>query len=62
MQVGEGNHLIAQVEIGHAALMEMLSKVPTEIPHYLPAIDNKIEITIKFSCNIPCSTEIKPGI
>ena len=41
MQVGEGNHLIAQVEIGHAALMEMLSKVPTEIPHYLPAIDNK---------------------
>ena len=41
MQVGEGNYLIAQVEIGHTALMQMLSKVPTEIPHYLPAIDNK---------------------
>ena len=27
MQVGEGNH--AQVEIGQAALMQMLSKVPT---------------------------------
>ena len=40
MQVGEGNQLIAQIEIGHAALMEMLSKVPTEILHHLSTIDN----------------------
>ena len=32
MEVGEGNKLIAQVEIGHAALMQMLSKVLIEIP------------------------------
>ena len=41
MQVGEGNQLIAQVENGHVALMEMLSKVPTEIPHHLSTIDNE---------------------
>ena len=38
VQVGEGNQLIDQVEIGHTALMEMFSKVPTEIPHHLPTI------------------------
>ena len=35
MQVGEGNQLVAQIEIEHAALMQMLSKVPTEILHHL---------------------------
>ena len=32
MEVGERNQLIAQVEIGHGALMQMLSKVLIEIP------------------------------
>ena len=32
MEVGEGNQLIAQVEIGHTALMQMVSKVLIEIP------------------------------
>ena len=41
MQVGEENQLIAQLEIGHVALMQMLSKVPTEIPHHLSTIDNE---------------------
>ena len=41
MQVGKGNQLIAQVETGHAALIQMLSKVPTEIPHHLSTIDNE---------------------
>ena len=41
MEVGEGNQLIAQVDIGHAALMQMLSKVPVEIPHHLLTIDNE---------------------
>ena len=41
MEVGEGNQLIAQVEIGHAVLMQMLSKVPIEIPHHLSVIDNE---------------------
>ena len=40
MEVGEGNQLIAQVEIGHAALMQMLSNVSTEI-HCLSTIDNE---------------------
>ena len=41
MEVGEGNPLIAQVEIGHAALMQMLSNVSTEILHCLSTIDNE---------------------
>ena len=41
MEVGEGNQLIAQVEIGHAALMQMLSNVSTEILHCLSTIDNE---------------------
>ena len=41
MEVGEGDQLIAQVEIGHAVLMQMLSKVPIEIPHHLSVIDNE---------------------
>ena len=41
MQVGEGNQLIAQVEIGHAALMQMLSKMPIEIHHHISTIDNE---------------------
>ena len=32
MEVGARNQLIAQVEIGHGALMQMLSKVLIEIP------------------------------
>ena len=38
MEVGEGNQLIAQVDIGQ---MQMLSKVPVEIPHHLLTIDNE---------------------
>ena len=38
MEVGEGNQLIAQVEIGQAALMPMLSNVSTEILHRLSTI------------------------
>ena len=41
MRVGEGNQLIARVENGHAALKQMLSKVPTEIPHHLSIVNNK---------------------
>lgn len=40
-EVGERNQLIARVEIGHAALMQILSKVSTEIPHHLSATDNE---------------------
>ena len=41
MEVVERNQLIAQVKIGHPALIQMLSKMPTEIPHHLSTIDNK---------------------
>ena len=41
MQVGEGNQPIAQVESGYAALMQMLSKVLTEIPHHISTIENQ---------------------
>ena len=41
IQVGEGNQLIAEVGIGHAALMQMLSKMPIEIPHHISTIDNE---------------------
>ena len=41
MEVGEGNQLIAQVETRHAALMQMLKKVPSGIPHHLSAMNNE---------------------
>ena len=41
MEVGMGNQLIAQVEIGRAVLMQMLWKVPIEIPHHLSTIDHE---------------------
>ena len=41
MEVSEGNRLIAEALIGHAVLMQMLSKVPIKIPYHLSTIDNE---------------------
>ena len=56
MQVGEGNQLIAQVDIGRAALMQMKFLIIFQL------LIMKTEITIKCSGNIHFSIEIKPGI
>ena len=56
MGVGEENQLTARVETGYAALMQYKFFIIFQL------VIMKTKVTIKCSCNIHCSIEMKPGI